>query len=592
MEGPGKGGDPGNPGQEGPDEDLPPEEEFLSPGELKEGWVLACRYEVDRDLVVYVPGSREAVDRKASLKSRAEEVKPEPAVEKRRLHIPPPGPGDNRGDLERLLEGLAQDNGQGPRRENIRVGHGLLRDLPRVLRQEDFLVTGVLVGDRLVQVEPGDTRGAAYGLALDIGTTTLAASLVSLERGEVLAVEATTNPQGSYGADVISRIQYASRGWEQLKQLQDSVLQAFHQVILRLLEKTGLEGDKVYEAVAVGNTTMGHLFMGVDPTYLAYSPFTPAFSQALEVPAGELGLPMNPRGRVLLLPGIAAYVGSDTVGVMLAAGLHRQDKVRLAIDIGTNGEMVLAGRGHILACSTAAGPAFEGTRIKHGMRAGEGAIEGACLEGPGEGERAPGNGELRLQVIGDVPPRGICGSGLVDLVAVLLKAGVIGKNGRFNRPGSAPGLAASLLENRLRPGDRGEEFLLAPASPSTAGVDLVLTQKDVRELQLAKGAIYAGVQILLKEMGLGIDEIDEVLLAGAFGNYLDRDSALAIGLLPPVPREKVIPVGNAAGDGARLALISRPWRQRAGELAGKTRHVELSTRGDFQEIFLGSLELG
>ncbi len=553
----------------------PLEVEHLSPAELAEGWVLACRRTVEQDSVVQVPAHVDVSHRKGSLKGEVLPVAAEPSVEKLAVQLEHPTVEDQTADLDRLLSRLPAPAPRISRRE--------LGGLPRLLRQNDFSVTVALAGGRLIAVEPGDTTESNYGLAFDIGTTTVMGSLLDLNSGTLLEIAAATNPQSVHGADVISRITYAS-GESGLEQLHRKVIGAMNEITGSLLARAGIDPDHVYETLVVGNTTMSHLFLGIDPTYLAPAPFIPAYQRAVEAEAAELGLKTHPAGRVLALPNLAGYVGSDTVGVILATGLDLSgDATCLAVDIGTNGELVLAAKGRLLTCSTAAGPALEGAKITHGMRAAEGAIEAVHI-----GE------ELQLSVIGDVPSRGVCGSGLIDAVAELLRAGLIDTLGQFVDPEFVDPETdgrklPAFLKERLRPGESGFEFVLAWKGHSGIREDIVLTQGDVAELQLAKGAIHAGFKILLKEAGLSVSDVDQVLLAGAFGNYIRKESALSIGLLPDLPVERITPVGNAAGDGARMALVSRSIRQRAFSLPGRVEHIELSSRPEFQDEFIDAL---
>lgn len=546
----------------------PVELKYLSPAELETGWVLACQCSLWNDVVVEVRAQKDAYHRKSDLNRGEWGVAIEPSVEKILVSMTPPSVEDQTPDCERLLGHLPQ------MRQD--VSRDLLSALPRILREAEFKVTAAMAGGRLLAVEPGDTTARKFGLAFDIGTTTVVGSLVDLNSGEVLADSAATNPQNVFGADVISRINHAAGGG--LRQLQDKVVGAVNSIIRQLLAEAGINKNEVYEAVVVGNTTMSHLFLGIDPTYLAPAPFIPAFSRAVEVGTAELGLDMHPGGRVVVLPNIAGYVGSDTVGVMLATRIEQREGICLAVDIGTNGEVVLSGRGRILTCSTAAGPAFEGAQIRHGMRAAEGAIEAVSIDG-----------DVTLKVIGNTAPRGICGSGLIDAVAEMAKSGVIDATGRFVGPGASGLSLDPRLMARLRRGENGCEFVLAPAGISAAGEDIVITQKDLRELQLAKGAIYAGIRVLLRELGVSGEDVTQVLLAGAFGNYIKKESALAIGLLPEMPLDRINSVGNAAGDGAKLALVSKSERARALSLARRAEHVELSTRAVFQEEFINAL---
>ncbi len=543
------------------------EKKFLSSGELKAGWALACQRAASEEAFVEVPEQSDAFRRKISLSEDDSAVKPEPALSKIALTLERPTVQDQTPDLERLLAALP-DNG-------VEVSPRLLPALPKILRQERFAVTAVLTAEKLLAVEPGRTADRLFGMAFDIGTTTIMGSLHDLNSGKALAVGAATNPQNVYGADVISRITYASGEENGLEKMQRKVMEALNQIIENLAEKAGIKPQEIYEAVAVGNTTMSHLFLGIDPTYLAPAPFIPAYRRPLTMEAAEIGLAINPVGEVTVLPNIAGYVGSDTVGVILATGLDQRRDRCAVIDIGTNGELALAAGGRILSCSTAAGPAFEGAQIKHGMRAADGAIEAVRIE----------EGEVVLEIIGNAAPRGICGSGLIDAAAALLDAGVIDPSGRLVDPETTGAQLPPQLKSRLRRGKGGFEFLLA----GKGSEEILLTQSDLRELQLAKGAIYAGLQILLKEAGLTESDLDEVLLAGAFGNYIRKESARGIGLLPGLPLEQITPVGNAAGRGARMTLISKTERARAFALSDLVEHVELSTRPDFQDAFIKAL---
>jgi len=547
------------------------ETKHLSPTELENGWALACQRTVDHDIVVEVPVQKDAHLRKTTLAGGVEELAAEPMVEKAAVKLSRPAVKDQTADLERLLNQLE--------RPELTVQLRELSGLPSLLRNNSYSITAAISGSKIISIEPGDTSDQIYGVAFDIGTTTIMGSLLDLKTASVIAVAATTNPQNAYGADVISRITHASAGKDNLKQLQNKVIEAANMIIKDLLKQTRVARDRVYEFVAVGNTTMSHIFMGIDPTFLAPAPFIPAYSRALEVEAAELGLKISPSGRVTFLPNIAGYVGSDTVGVILATNMDQRKDNCAAIDIGTNGELVLTANGKLMACSTAAGPAFEGAQIKHGMRAASGAIEACDYI----------DGDIKLSMIDDVAACGICGSGLIDAAAALLDAGLIEPSGRFVNPEETSGKIPGSLIKKLRRGKGGFEFILVPAKDSDTGEDIVLTQGDLRELQLAKGAIYAGLMILLKEAGISADDLDQILLAGAFGNYVRKESALTIGLLPQLPPEKIIAVGNAAGDGSRMALASKTMRERALALPEKVDHLELSTRADFQDIFIDAM---
>ncbi|KGK87838.1 metal-binding protein [Desulfosporosinus sp. HMP52] len=546
------------------------EKKFLSAAELAEGWVLACQQLITEDMTIRVQAEQAANQRKTDFAAELK-IKPAPGVEKVFLQVAKPSVEDQTPDWQRLVAALPD--------QGIKFNRRAAASLPRLLRESDYQVTAVLAGERLLAVEPGNTSRRCYGVAIDVGTTTVVAYLMDLISGALVNSGAVTNPQQVYGADVISRITHAASGKNQLGELQEKVIEALNSLIRKLCQESGIAKEEIYQAMVVGNTTMAHLFLGIDPTYLAPAPFIPVFRDAVDVQADELGLDILATGRVSVLPNVAGYVGSDTVGVMLAAGADRLPGISLIVDIGTNGEIVLSGKGRILTCSAAAGPAFEGAEIKYGMRAAEGAIEGVRL-----GE------DVELEIIGGGKPRGICGSGLIDAIAELHRAGVIGPTGRFAAESAQLEKLPPLLRQRLRKGERASEFVLVWGKDSETGEDIILSQKDIREMQLAKGAIMAGIRILSLEMGINLQEIDRILLAGAFGNYIRKESAVEIGLLPSLPIEQIMSIGNAAGDGAKMALLSVEEYLRAESLAKRGEHVELSTRKEFQKEFLKGLD--
>ena len=536
-----------------------------------EGTVLACEHTVEHDLTVELNLPKDAFDRKLSL-NNLRDIKIAPSIRKYHVQVEKPSVNNQTPDWERLLEALPN--------HDIPFNRGVAANLPETLQSSQFRVTAVLDVNSLLAVEVGETLERNFGLAIDIGTTTVVAYVMDLNKGTVITSGAMTNPQHVFGADVISRITYASEGPDKRQQLQAKVIDALNKIIAGLCEASEIDQREIYQAVVVGNTTMSHLFLGIDPTYLASSPFIPVFRQAIKVEAKELGLNILESGTVAVLPNIAGYVGSDTVGVMLATGIDRLPGLNLAIDIGTNGEIVLAQNGQMLTCSTAAGPAFEGAEIKCGMRAAEGAIEGVAI-----GE------DVELEVIAGSKPRGICGSGLIDAIAQLCKIGLIEPSGRLTSKANQLEKLPPAVRERLLNNEEDSEFVLAWGKDTATGDNIVLSQMDIRKLQLAKGAIMAGVQLLLNEMKLSVEAIDRVLIAGAFGNYIKKESAVGIGLLPPLPLAKIDTVGNAAGDGAKIALLSKEERTRAETLASQVKHIELSTRTDFQTVFMKALTL-
>ena len=541
----------------------------LSGEELGRNMRLACQVHVHGDLRVVIPDETRLGDQKILTDGASRDVPLAPNVRKLALHLPEPSVGDQRADADRLLDALAE-KGVG----NARIDVKVIRDVPTRLRDLDFHPAVVVIGNEVVHLERPGAAEACYGIAFDIGTTTLVGYLVDLVTGRTAAVASRANPQTAYGDDVIARIEFCGRQRDGAKRLQTLVVDALNQIVAEACRRADIRPSVVYEASVVGNTTMNHLVLRLPVEAIARAPFVAASASAHSVPAKELGLKIHPAGRVYTAPLIAGFVGADTVGVILATGMHESDRLRLAIDIGTNGEIVLGTRERLLACSTAAGPAFEGARIRYGMRAATGAIDRVDLDGD----------RLVLHTIDDAPAVGLCGTGLIDAVATALGAGVISKTGLM---GSAADLASAApgLARRLS-GASGEiGFLLADKAETHTGAPIFLTQKDVREVQLAKGAIAAGVATLLDEFGATVDDVDEVLLAGAFGNFIRPDRALAIGLLPAVPVEKVKFVGNAAGGGARMLLVNRDLRRAADDVARGVEHVELSQRPDFQMRF-------
>lgn len=420
-------------------------------------------------------------------------------------------------------------------------------------------------------------EGDKYGIAFDIGTTTVVGMLWKLTEVKLLDIVALTNPQSSYGADVISRITYSMKGPEHLTLLTDKIRGCLNEIIRQITLRHAIDTQKIIRAVVVGNTTMSHLFLGIDPSTLARAPFTPAFSGPAERTAGEMGLLMKPSAPVHILPNIAGHVGSDIVGVLIASRIEKLPGLRLAIDIGTNGEIILAHNGRILVCSTAAGPAFEGARIRQGMRAADGSIEHVRIE----------DGDVQIRVIGDAEPIGICGSGLIDAVAQMLDAGLINFKGNILSAEDAEerGLAPALVE-RLRIGEDGNEFVLAWRDD---GGDISITQKDIREVQLAKGAVFGGINILMQCIGADPSQLEEIMLAGAFGSYLNKRSILRLGMVPYVNEEKIKHIGNAAGVGACMALLSAEEREKAAVRAKEAEHIELAGHPDFEKEYIKAM---
>lgn len=548
------------------------ERRVLSPSQMGEGWRLACQARVTGEAEVLAPDSSRAFKPTILIEGAAREIEVEPNVRKHSFRLPHPSNDDARADLTRIMDAIGEGSLPPARLAPV-------RDLPRLLRSSGYHVTAVVAGGRLVAVEAGDTSDEAYGLAVDVGTTTVVAYLCHLPSGELAAVASDLNSQAQYGDDVISRIHAATSSEEDLLGLSSAVITVLNDLVERATHRAGIPATAIYEIAVVGNTCMTHLFLGVPPAGLGRVPFVPGFCAGQTLRAADLGISVNPAASVYVTPCIGGFVGADSVGVILAGELYGADGLRVAIDIGTNGEIILASGGEMYACSTAAGPAFEGATISAGMRASVGAIDAVHIDD-----------DVRYRVIGDARPRGICGSALVDAIAELVRVGVIADSGRMVRPKEADSLPEK-VGRRLVENENGTEFVLATADEGYGGEAITLTARDVREAQLAKAAIYGGIELMLEQVGAAPDDLDELLLAGAFGNYIRRESALAIGLIPSVPMERIRSIGNAAGVGARLVLCSVNERDRAEKVARRVKHVELAEREGFYDRFADAMML-
>ena len=537
--------------------------------EIKDGWRLACRTIATRDVAVEVPPL--TTRPKAATVGVGRQVILRPAVQKRYLELAEPSLADQASDAERLL---AQLEDLEPRAELA-----VLKTLGRTLREADYKVTAVVVDDVLIAVEPGDTTGRRFGIAFDLGTTTVVATLLDLSTGTPVAVESTLNKQQPFGADVITRISATMMDPGALDKLQQLAQETLAELAQAVCAQGGVQPDEVYEVAVAGNATMTHLVLGIDPEPLGMAPFIMSTRLFPEVLAADLGLAgvVHPRSRAVVFPAFGAYVGGDITAGLLASGMDRDARVRLFVDIGTNCEIVLGNRDWLLATAAPAGPAFEGAAIKCGMRAADGAIEVVTMT----------PAELSLKVIGDAEPQGLCGSGLVDAVTGLVRLGLLDSSGRFISEEQAAATAPALAGRLTKIGQ--ERVFVLHWRGSAAEDSIYLSQRDVRELQFAKAAIATGWQILLEEAGLTAADVKQVLLAGSFGSYLSAASAIRIGLVPKIPVPRVVSAGNVAGEGAKMALLS--LRERAGGLAllEEVRYVELSDRADFNDRFVEQL---
>lgn len=547
------------------------EHDLLTGEELRNGVRLACEAVLIADAEIIVPSDSRTVGGKILSEDSWQQLDLSPNVRGRRLELPHPSLEDQRADAERIADGL------GMPAESLEMDQAALAEMPKVLRENDFAVTAVMVGDRLAAVRAPGVEPCCLGAAVDIGTTTVVAYLVDLTTGERLATASDLNPQARHGHDLISRIEYVQSNVGGLDDVRRLIVDLINRLLGEAAAEAGRRRRDIYEVTVVGNTCMHHLFLGLDPTNLARAPYIPVLSRPMALSAEQAGLVINRAGSVYCLPVIAGFVGADTVGVLLVSRMTERDRPTLAIDIGTNGEVMLWSGERLLVTSCAAGPAFEGGEISSGVRAAAGAIERVWLR----------NGSIGYATIGGVHPNGICGSGIFDIMAALLDAGIVDSTGRFADEERAAGLPPDLA-GRLRGEGSEREFVLVPSTNGGRG-SILFTQKDVREVQLAKGAVRAAVELLCREAGIEVAELDEILLAGAFGNYIDRRSAQRVGLLPEVPLERIIGIGNAAGAGALAALVSTAERERAAELAERAEHIELMANPYFQMAFADSM---
>lgn len=522
----------------------------------------ACQTKITTDIEV------EAIEKKSEhrilVKGTERVVTFSPELEILDIEIPPCTVGENSSDWTRLCEVI-----KSCRKKDIFFQPKLeiLPVISRLIKEKNGKARAIISGNQILDLKEQDDRPVLMA-AFDIGTTTVAGYLLDGKTGEQLATASALNTQTEYGADVIMRANYSlEHGTEELS---TCIRELLRKLIGTLCEAAKKSPEDIYQVSVVGNTCMHHLFLGIVPDSLVHAPYNPAISQGLMFPAEKFHLGIHPGGQLVALPVIAGFVGADTVACLLAVNLEEEKKMTLMIDIGTNGEIVLGNEKRRIACSTAAGPAFEGAKIACGMRGADGAIEHAHLV----------DGKLECKVIGGGRPTGICGSGLIDIIACLLDAGVIDESGK-------------LLENpRVVQIDENTKkaYLLADPLESGDGKPVYLSQKDIREVQLAKGAIAAGIALLAEQMGITLEQVEQVYIAGAFGNYMDPAGACRIGMLPGVLKDRIIPVGNAAGEGAKLALLNKEELKRAERLARHTEFLELAALPEFQDQFVDELE--
>jgi uncharacterized 2Fe-2S/4Fe-4S cluster protein (DUF4445 family) len=537
------------------------EKKHVSPADLSQGYRLACKTHLKGTCRIEIPTVSLSTLQRAQVEGQEIEIAPEPRVRAFYIHLPPPSLNSQQADFERLQASLSQ-HGQTITTADI----GILQQISSVLRTCQWSVLAVLRDNELIGLL--EKTASPLGLAVDLGTTKIAVYLVNLNSGKTLQARGIMNPQASFGADIISRMTAAIHSPDDANKLRELVVNAINTAAIEMCRTIQADPLSIVDTVIVGNTAMHHLFLGLPVKQLCSAPFIPSVDSPLDIKARRLGLIGAAGSYIHFLPNIAGYVGADHIAMILSTGLNRNKGVVLALDIGTNTEICLSDRGKMSSLSCASGPAFEGAHIKHGMRVAKGAIEHFRLT----------DNRIEFQTIGGGHAVGICGSGIIDITAQLFLNGIIDTHGRMR------------THERVREKEGVIEFVVA--SSDNKHPDITFTQKDVREIQLAKGAIRSGIEVLLQTNKLTHEDIDEIIIAGAFGTYLDVESAVAIGMLPDLPAKCFHQVGNAAGMGAIMALVSQNKRREAQEIASQVRHIELATYPDFNKIFARATGLG
>ena len=540
---------------------------------------LSCQCKVTGDVLINVPeesrGNKQII--RKSARERAIEIKP--SIRKYYVALTPPNLERPIADWERLAKGLETSMGlvrRGdenlPRWFDFTIDYPCLRTLSATLRLAKWNVTVSVWQDKeVIEVQPGYVEDS-YGAAVDIGSTTVALYLCNLRTGELLAAESEMNPQIVYGEDVMSRIQYSIEHPDGLEKLHKAIITTLNKLLNQAAKTAQIKTDEILEMVLVGNSTMHHLLLNLHPRDLGLAPFVPAIHSSVDIKARELGLQINPSGNIHVLPTIASFVGADTSAMILAEEPHKQDENWLLIDVGTNAELILGNRRRLVCTSTPTGPALEGAHVEYGMRAAPGAIERVQID-----EKTL---EPRYKIIGEEnwntgKAKGICGSAIIDAVAELFRAGIVDSRGKFKK---------TLNSDRVREGENGWEYVIARANETSIGRDIPMTQQDVRQIQLAKAALFTAARTLLKRSGL--QSPDKIILAGGFGSYIDKEKAMLIGLIPDCELDRVYAVGNAAGDGARIALLNVEKRKEIDSVTRRVERFELPTDPEFQNQFM------
>ena len=547
---------------------------FFSQDELMKGYVLACQAEIHDDLEIVIPPESRVDASKIMTGGESQTtagIELNPLVKKIFLALSPPTVEDNVPDVERISRALRKQLGW----QTFDIPLDCLQTLSTKLRENDWKVTVTVAKHgknyQILQIDPFDTAKSHYGLAVDVGTTTVVAQLLDLNSGKVLDVEGCHNKQASFGEDVISRVIFAC-GKGGLDPVQRAVVKNINTLIARLVEKNKISREEIDVIVAAGNTTMSHLLLGLNPCSIRLAPYVPTADEFPQIRASEIGIRINPRGILETMPCVASYVGGDIVAGVLASGISEHEEVKCLIDIGTNGEIAIGNKDWLVCCSASAGPAFEGGGTRCGMRATDGAIEKVEIK----------EGELFYSVIGGKKPRGVCGSGLIDCIYELVRNKIIGQDGKFHRQRE---------DARLDFTDGIPEYIIAHSHETETGMNVVITESDIDNLIKSKGAVFAAIKSLIDYIGLGFDMLDTLYVAGGFGSFLNIPKAVAIGLLPDIPLEKIKFIGNSSLTGARACLLSENAFETCLNISRSMTNIELSIHQPFTDEYIAALFL-
>jgi uncharacterized 2Fe-2S/4Fe-4S cluster protein (DUF4445 family) len=547
----------------------PAEEKVLGRQAIDLGFRMACQAKINSECKIFIPAQTRLSAQKILTSGIEGEKQIHPSVWKQYVELPAVTLENQVSDLDLLRENV---------QENFCTNIYVLRKVHSFLKSHNYRGTCVFSDGELINLEQENTTGINYGAAFDIGTTTVVGALLDTNTGKEIALSSRMNPQVVYGDDVVSRIRFIIDSRDGLDRLHFAIIGTMNEMLHEMAVSAGISAEHIYKIVLCGNSTMQHIVLRISPEGLGSIPFSLVFREGIDVKAKRLGLQISPDGTVYTFPNIGGFVGGDTVGVILSTSQYRGEKINLSVDIGTNGEIVLGNSKRLISASTAAGPAFEGARISQGMRASAGAIEKVVFAE-----------DVFVSTIANHPACGICGSGLIDAVAEMLRTGIIDETGRLQPPDKLKGKVCEKIAERIEQRKTGFDFRLVDAENTRDGHPIFITQKDIRELQLGKAAIFAGIRILEKQYGITDNDISEIFLAGGFGNFIRRSSAKRIGLIPNIQSEKIRFVGNASLSGAKLLLLSRKLHSVVETISTQTEYIELSISEDFQNEFANAM---